>query len=180
MNFIDFSQRFFRAEPGSPEAAALARDLVEEARYPARHAIERYLSSAESAERTKAKNVLAELREAAIVPIAESAPAKDFDDEIWSMRTMTDELVEFRLRAATTLKGLLSDRKPANATPEGAPYQAPAGARVCDLAYILLHRMLRLDSSPAAFFGKAPPERDANIRDFQKSRVFRSTFDPKS
>ena len=53
MNFIDFSQRFFLAEPGSPEAAALARDLVEEARYPARHAIERYLSSAESAERTE-------------------------------------------------------------------------------------------------------------------------------
>ena len=96
----------------------------------------------------KAKNVLAELREAAIVPIAESAPAKDFDDEIWTMRTMTDELVEFRLRAATTLKGLLSNRKPANATPEGAPYQAPAGARVCDLAYILLHRMLRWTRLP--------------------------------
>lgn len=180
MTSTEFSQRFFRSDPGSPEAAALARDLVEEAHYPANHAIERYLSGSEEPVRVKAKNILAELRETAIVPLAESAPAKEFDDEIWAMRTMTEELVEFRFRSATVLKGLLSNRQPANPAPEGSTYQTPPGARVCDLAYILLHRMLRLESLPSAFFGKRPLDRDASIKAFQKSREFRSTFDPKS
>jgi hypothetical protein len=180
MTSIEFSQRFFRSDPGSPEAAALARDLVEEARYPANHAIDRYLSVSEEPARMKAKNILAELREAAIVPLAESAPAKEFEDEIWAMRTMTEELMDFRLRAATVLQGLLSNRQPANPTPEGSSYQTPPGARVCDLAYILLHRMLRLESSPSAYFGKRAMDRDASIKAFEKSREFRSTFDPKS
>ena len=44
MNSIEFSQRLLKSEPGSPEIAALARDMVEEARYPAYHALQRYLS----------------------------------------------------------------------------------------------------------------------------------------
>lgn len=179
MNSIEFSQRLLKSEPGSPEIAALARDMVEEARYPAYHALQRYLSSAAAPDRMKAKDVLADLRGLALVPLAENAPARDLDDELWTMRIMTDELVDFRLRAASVLKALLANRRPATVTPVGAPYQTPAGARVCDLAFILLHRMLRLASSPAAYFGMPPTDRDARIRDFQKSRVFRSTFDPK-
>jgi hypothetical protein len=180
MNSIEFSTRFFQAAPGSGEAAALVRDLVEEARYPAYHAVERYLSSAEEPERMKGKNVLSELHELALVPLAESAAARELADEVWAMRTLAEELVEFRVRAGTVLKGLLANRKPAAAAPEGAPYPTPAGARVCDLSFILLSRMLHVELSASAFLGMPRLERDARIKEFQKSRIYRSTFEPKS
>jgi hypothetical protein len=180
MNSTEFSRRFFLSELGSPEAAALARDMVEDARYPAHLALKQYLSSADHADRTKAMNVLADLQELSIVPLAESAPMPDLDIEVWVLRTMADELMEFRRRAATVLKDLLANRHPAAPPTEGTPYQAPPGARVCDLAFILLHRMLRLEFSPAAFLGVPSGDRDTRIQDFRESRVFRSAFESKS
>ena len=178
MNPTEFSQRLFETEAGSPEAAALARDLVEDARYPANFVLQHYLSSAEQAEQMKAKNVLADLREFAVVPLAESAPRQDIETELWAMRTMTEELVALRCRAASVLKGLLSNRRPAPpALEESSPNRTPPGSRVCDLTFVLLHRILHLDSSPSAFFGLPPAARDKRIKEFQESRPFRSAFE---
>jgi hypothetical protein len=177
MDPVDFSQRLSQSEPGSPEAAALARDLVEEARYPGHLAVRRYLASANSGDRMKAKNVLADLRELSLVPLAETASMPDLDSELWTLRIMADELVDFRLRAASVLRDLLSSRRAVPPSPEGVPNPTPPGARVCDLAFILLHRMLHVECSPAAFFGIPPDDRDTRIKDFQLTRVFRSTFE---
>lgn len=184
MNPIEFSQRLFQAEPGSPEAAALARDLVEDARYPAYLVLRDYLSSAEAPERMKAKSVIADLRELSLVPLAESASMPDTETELWAMRTMVEELVAFRRRAASILKGLLSNRRPAPLmppAPDGSfTYQSPPGARVCDLAFILLHRIFHLESSSSAFFGMPPGDRDKRIKKFTESRAFRSAFEGQS
>lgn len=180
MNDIEFSQRLLQSEPGSPEAATLAHDLVEEARYPACLAVQRYLASANAGDRRKAKNVLADLRGLSLVPLAETASMPDLDSELWTLRIIADELVDFRFRAASVLRDLLSNRRTVPPCHEGVPDQSPPGARVCDLAFILLHRILHMESSSAAFFDLPPHERDTRIEDFQMSRVFRSTFEAES
>lgn len=178
MNPTEFSQRLFGTEAGSPETAALARDLIEDARYPAYFVLQHYLPSAEESEQMKAKNVLADLRELAVVPLAESASRQNIDTELWAMRTMTEELVALRSRAASVLKSLLSNRRPAAPAPEGSsPNRTPPGTRVCDLTFILLQRILHLDSSPSAFFGMPPTDRDKRIKEFQESRPFRAAFE---
>jgi hypothetical protein len=177
MNPIEFSQRLFQSEPDSPEAATLARDLVEDARFPAYLVLQRYLSIAGSPEQMKAKNVLADLRELALVPLAGSAPLPDLDSELWVMRTMVEEVVTFRQRAASVLKGLLSNRRPVPPVLEGSAYQPPPGARVCDMTYILLHRLLHVEMSPSDYLGMLRADRDKRITEFQNSRVFRSEFE---
>jgi hypothetical protein len=178
MTPAEFSQRLFQSEPGSPESAALAHEVVEDAHFPARHVIERYLLSTETAEQMKARNVLPELAETALLPLAENPHMRQIEAELWSIRTMTDELVAFRRRAATVLRGQLANRQSLKPPPEGTPGQAPRGSRVCDLAYVLLHRMLHLESPSSSNLLALPAgERDERIRLFQKSRAFRDAFE---
>ena len=179
MTSLEFSQRLFQVEPGSAEAAALARDLVEDARFPASHVIQRYLPSPQDAEQMKAKNALADLGELALVPLAESGGMRNLDAELWVMRTLTEETVAFRRRAASVLKDLLPNRRPAPPVPEESAYQTPPGARVCDLSFILLHRLLHLEESSSAFLALPAADRDRRIREFQTSRPFRAAFESK-
>lgn len=178
MTPAEFSQRLFATEPGSREAAELARELAEDARYPARFVFEHYLSSADEADQMKGKNVLADLREWALVPLAESAPSRNIDAELWAMRTMTAELQALHRRAASVLKDLLGNRRPALPAQEGAaPAEYPPGTRVCDLAFDLLHRILHLESSPRGFFDLPAGDRDQRIQELQQSRQFRAAFE---
>jgi hypothetical protein len=165
-----FSQRLFEAEPGSPAMAALARDLVEDARYPAKFTLRRSLSSADEEEQMKGKNVLAELGELALVPLSQSARGPDVATELWTLRTMAAELVSFRRRTAEVLKGLLSNRAPA----------AGENIRVADLAFIQLQRILHLELSAAAFVEMRADERDKRIKEFQESPAFRHAFENQS
>src|SRR4051794_28387054 len=98
MTPTEFSEGLFLAESGSPEVTALARELVADARYPAQYVLQHYLSSADEEAQNKARNVLGELRELAIVPLAQSAPQNDMNTELWAMRTMTAELMAQRRR----------------------------------------------------------------------------------
>jgi hypothetical protein len=177
MNPIEFLQRLPQTEPGSPESAALAAELVEDARYPARLVLQRYLATAAAPAQSKAKYVLDEFRELSLVPLAESAPMKGVEAELWATRTMVEEFADFRGRAASVLKDLLSNRRQAPPAQEGSDYQLLPGARVCDLATILLHRLFHLELSPSAFLSLPPSGRDKQIKEFQQSRFFRSTFE---
>jgi hypothetical protein len=180
MNPAEFSQRFFATEPGSSAAAELARDLVEDARYPARAVLERYLSSTEEAEQMKARNVLSDLREWALVPLATRPSGANLDTEVWAMRTMSAELQALRRGAASVLKDLLANRRPAPPAPEGAARSTyPPGTRVCDLAFDLLHRILHLESSAAGFFELPAADRDKRIQELESSRLFRAAFEDK-
>lgn len=179
MNPIEFSQRLPQTEPGSRESAALAAELVEDARYPARLVLQRYLATAEAPAQSKAKYVLDELRELSLVPLAESAPMKDVEVELWATRTMVDEFADFRGRAASVLKHLLSNRRQAQAPPanQGSEELSVPGTRVCDLATILLHRLFHLELLPSVFLNLPPRDRDKQIQEFQQSRFFRSAFE---
>jgi hypothetical protein len=172
MNPIEFSQRLLQAEPGSPESAALARDLIEDARYPGHFVVQNYLSSREISEQQKAKSVLADLHELSLLPMAEIASAPDVQTDLWIMRTMIEELVAFRSRTVSVLKRLLTNLRPVRESLP--PDQFHLGTRACDLAFILLHRILHMEAPPAAFLGLPRDTRDKRIKEFQESRAFRS------
>ena len=178
MTDIEFSQRFAQIQPGSPEAAALAQDLAEDARYPARLAIR--LCSGDEKEKEKGQDVLDCLGELALVPLSAAAQFPDLETELWALRTITEELVAFRHRTAPVLKTLLANRQAAPPTPDGFAFRTPEGARVCDLAFVLLHRMLHLQHSVSAFLGASDVERDKQIAAFQQSRPFRAAFEKPS
>jgi hypothetical protein len=170
MTSSQFSKRLFEAEPDSPAITALARDLVEDARYPANFTVRHSLPSNDAEEQMKGKNLLAELGELALVPLSQSARWPDVATELWTLRTMAAELVSFRRRTAEVLKDLLSNRYPAPA----------ANMRVADLAFIQLHRMLHVALSPAAFLEMPADERDKRITEFQESPAFRYAFESQS
>ena len=180
MNITEFAQRFFQTKPGTPESETLARDLIEDAHYPATFAVSRFLSSRDSADQSKARNVLSDLCELSLVPMAQSLPMPDLESEVWLLRSMTDELVDFRRRAASVLKDLLSNLEPTIGTLEEFSAQAPEDMRVCDVAFILLHNLLHLESFPAAFVSMSLDGRLEQISKFQQSPSFRSLFDSKS
>jgi len=170
MTSSQFSQRLFAAEPGSPAITALARDLLEDAHYPANFAVRHSLRSADAEEQMKGKNMLAELGELALVPLSQSARWPDIATELWTLRTISAELISFRRRTAEVLKDLLSNRYPA----------AGANMRVADLAFIQLHRILHLQLSPAAFLELRADERDKRIKEFQESPAFHYVFESQS
>jgi len=181
MTPTEFSEELFLAESGSPDITALASRLVADARYPAQYVLQHYLSSADEDTRSKARNVLAELGDLAIVPLAQSAPQNDMNTELWAMRTMTAELMAQRRRTATLLKDLLAVRRAAQPAAEGTTAdQIPPGTRVCDLAFILMHRLLHVEASPSTFFAMPAADRDKGIVEFQKSRPFRYAFERQS
>src|ERR1700690_755365 len=151
MTAAEFSQRLLQAGAGSPELAALAQDLAEDARYPARLAM-RNLSSDDKASRAKGQNVLDDLHELSLVALAGTSPFSDLETELWVIRTMAEEMFDFRVRAAAVLKDLLANRRPATPVPPDSMQQVPAGTRVCDLAYVLLQHILHLTASLSAFF----------------------------
>src|SRR5215471_1010995 len=177
MNPIEFSQRLSQILPGSPEAAAIAYELVEDARYPGNFALQRLSTWPDPAGEMKAKQVLSMLGELALAPLATSQSSPNVDIELWAIRTMSQELVAFRARAACVLKSHLSNRNRASRPWEGlAPFPLPSGSRVCDLAILLLHRLLHLEWSPSAFFRVPAVDRDRQIEAFHNSRELRSAM----
>ena len=176
MTTTEFSQRLLHAGPGSPELAALAQDLAEDARYPARLAM-RSLSSDDKVSRAKSQNVLDDLHELSLVALAGSSPSPDIGTELWVIRSIAEEMFDFRHRAAVVLKDLLENRRPATPVSPDSPQQIPPGTRVCDLAYVLLQRILHLTASLSAFFALSSTDRDKLIAEFQKSPVFRGAFE---
>jgi hypothetical protein len=176
MTTSEFSQRLLQTNPDSPEAAAVARDLVEDAHYPANLVLQDGLVSSDGAEQIKAKHVLAELGGLALAPLAGTSSGPELETELWVMRTMTEELVAFRRRAASVLNDLLSNRHRAAQLAEGSS-SFLAGSRVCDLAFIMLHRLLHLESSPAAFLGLTHEDRDKQVKALQVSRAFQSALE---
>jgi len=177
MQLVELEQRLAVAAPGSAESARLAQDLVEYACYPARLALERYFPSADIAALRKAQNVLADMGELSLAQLSATARVENLDNELWMIRTITEEFMDFRRRSAQVLKDLLANRRFAAEVPEGSEFQTPRGARVCDLAFLFLHRLLHLESSSMAYLNLTPGERDERIREFQTSRVFRSALE---
>ncbi|HTS62659.1 MAG TPA: hypothetical protein VMH28_11590 [Candidatus Acidoferrales bacterium] len=159
------------------DSIELSQRLIADARYPAGFVLQHGLAWPDPPAERKAKQVLAELAELALAPLAASAPSADMDHELWALRTMAHEMIEFRQRAAQVLQDLLSNRNRASRQWEGLPpFPHPPGARVCDLAFLLLHRLLRLPCSPSAFYRLPPEDRDRRIRTLPESRAFRSAL----
>jgi hypothetical protein len=171
-------QRLTRAEPASPFALALTRDLIEDARYPANFALQKLFASIEPDAQAKARNVLADAHELALVPLAQGSACATVDNEFWVIRTMTAEMTALRIRTTTVVRDLLDNQRPLPVPPEDSRHsQPPPGARVCDLACALLHRLLHLEFDPAVFYGDPVENRDAAIHQFKLSRAFRAAFE---
>jgi len=176
MTAVEFAQHLFTLKPGSDDAAAVLRELVEDVRYPATLAVERYLV-AQGPDADKGKDVISDMRECALVPLASSAPMTDVATEVWALRTLCDELLDLRRETASLLKELLGERAELPEPPPGSAPGVPAGSRVCDLAFALLQRMLRGETAPDVFLSLPTRDKNRRIKEFQSSQLFRSLFE---
>ncbi|HJT88273.1 MAG TPA: hypothetical protein VJ732_10465, partial [Bryobacteraceae bacterium] len=137
MNGSEFSFRLAQVEPGSPEAAALAREIAEDARYPGRAAVANLLASEEDPAREKGKILLDGLGTFSLFPLAGSSRLADAATEVWLIRTLTEELAALRQRTGSALRPLLADRRPFPPPPPGAAPEPVPAPRVCDLVFLL-------------------------------------------
>jgi hypothetical protein len=177
MKQTELAQRLYESEPDSEQAAALVRDLLDEARYPARLALNNYLAASESPAVEKGMNVLSDLREFSLAPLAESRAMADVGAEVWVLRAMAEGLLEFRRESTSVFKDLLEYRRAMPAPPAIASSELPPGARVCDAAFLLLQRMMGFGTSTSTFFEKPSDQRDTLIRELQSSPSFRAFFE---
>jgi hypothetical protein len=99
MQRIELEQRLAHATPGSTASARLAEDLVADARYPARVALDQYFTSADEGEQRKAMNVLADMGELSLAPLSATARMENVDSELWTIRTLAEEFIDFRRRS---------------------------------------------------------------------------------
>jgi hypothetical protein len=172
MKNIEVITRLSDAAPNSQEAVALVRDLLDEARNPARLAIQRYLP-AQGEMAAKGMSVLDQLGELALVPAAEAAPMTDAQKEVWLLRFMKESFLDLRKRALSSLAGQLEHGRLLPPAPPGSPHPNPPDARVCDLAFIILERMMRDQPSPGSFLGRPMKDRDAQIKSLKESTRFK-------
>jgi hypothetical protein len=180
MNQAELTRRLQGAGPGSEQAVTLVRELLEDTRYPARLAINHYLAASDALAVAKGMDVLTDMRELSLAALAESPSLPDVASEVWVIRTMSDALLEFRREAASTLKELLGCRGIVPRLPPGGDPDLPRDSRVCDLAFVLLRRMLRMGTSSHSFLEGTVDQRNRQIEDLQKSPSFRSFFDNQS
>jgi hypothetical protein len=176
MDAVDFRVRCSNVEPGSPEAAALAGELAEDARYPARVAVRSYLP-AEGQTRETGKILLDALQEFSLAPLAEASAFSDAAMEVWTVRFLSEEFAAFRRRTAAAFQPLLANKG-------NLPSPLPAGLRefavkprVCDLACLLLQRLVLGAGALSNFLNLGLAERDARIDAFQQSPQFQQFFD---
>ena len=144
---------------------AFAGGLVERLRQPARDAAP--ISEDSTAKLSyPAQNVVVELSEQCIVPLAELGAARPpFNRDALDRRFtwVIREALVLRRWVFVTIDKLLGDKTP-------LPQTAPAAPRVCDAGYSLMRKALDFGSeladpfaSEAAFYALAEPERDAMI-----------------
>lgn len=176
MNQAEFGTKLLLAGEDPAEIAALAREVVEDLRYPAAAGLQR-LATEDEAARELGKELIAEAGPLALGVLAEAPQMRHRADEILVLRSMGEEMLKFRRDTATAVRAMLTDRQKASAPLPGSNHKVPRGARNCDLAYILLHRLLHIESSPNEFFALPPPGRDEEIVKFQESRPFTAAFE---
>lgn len=162
---MEFTELLTRLELMGNDAAAaqqLGRALAARMRYPAEVAVELLGTGEPEAER-KGMALVDSLPEVALGLVAESLGRGSTVAEAWKVRMLTDELAGLREQAAKALLPLLDRREP-------APQElgTPAGVRVCDVAYEMLHRFLRRNGA-ANFLSLAPKERNEAIAEFKGS-----------
>lgn len=103
------------------------------------------------------------LPEVALGVVAESLGRGSVAADVWKVRMLTDEMARVREEAAKALLPLLGRREPAPVEMGG-----PVGARVCDVAYAMVGRLLRVE--PVADYMSLPPkERNEAIAELQAS-----------
>ncbi|MCX6602866.1 MAG: hypothetical protein NTV52_04660 [Acidobacteria bacterium] len=132
--------------------------------YPARAGVEALATGDPNAE-AKGMALIDTLPEVALGVVAESLGSGSVAADVWKVRMLTDGLVELHKSTLKALLPLLGRREPA---PQEA---AVPGARVCDVAYLMINRWLRL-TSPEGFSSLPAKERNAAIKELQASDAF--------
>jgi len=166
----------------SPDALRSLADEVSAESLNAPRALAGLWSGGERVEARKAGSVVTELEE-----LAMGAMLAEFDScpGNWRIRYMSmvvETQLGFRHRIMAELDGLLSDKAAVStlALPDAAPPGSPP-LRVCDEAYLLIHRMVRIDESmepglrqATAFVALAEPDRDKELQKWRKSGTWRA------
>ena len=164
---MDLTQLLTRLEQIGGDAAAareFGQGLAGWLRYPAQMGVER-LATGEPEQEVKRMVLLDTMPTVALPVAAGSLGTGRVVAEAWKVRMLTDELGRMRGEAARTMVPLLRRR---GAAPEEA---GMAGARACDVAYLMLNRWLRR-AGVAGYMGLMPKERDAAIEELEASDAF--------
>lgn len=162
---MEFTELVTRLELIGNDAAAaqqLGQALTARMRYPAQVAVE-FLGTGEREAEQKGMALLDSLPEVGLGVVAESLGRGSTAADVWKVRMLADELAALREHAAKALLPLLDRREPAP-----GELGAPAGVRVCDVAYEMLNRFLRRKGA-ANFLALPSKEKNEAIAELKGS-----------
>ena len=156
----------------------LASAVMEQVRSPLRSVVELALSSDKDLS-GKARSLLSEVDDLAIVPLLDTAEPDDPFLRVWQMNTLMSAHLELRDKVVVKLDLMLADK---TSIPWRTiePFEGlPKPSRVCDEAYLVMRRLLNAREEKMqflreseAFLSLSDKEKDAEILKAKKSRVW--------
>jgi hypothetical protein len=175
-----FLEQFARL-PATDEMglAALAKQVVDDAREAVRAAVELWATNPAQAQ--KAASLLVAVDELAFVPLTERGDPADARQRVWLLRTSGKCQQEFRGKLVGMINRMLDDRRVPPARPMPGPplEERPSLPRVCDEAYLAHRRLLnytedsqQFAAEESAFLALPEAKRDEEILHLRRSNTW--------
>jgi hypothetical protein len=166
------------------ELDSCAEQVVTDSREAARSAVTLWAGSDEAL-KEKARYLLVNVEDIAIVPLLEAPNHPEADERAWLIRTVADAVADLRRRAASKLKAILDDETIVPGADDEDSTEEPAPLhRVCDEAYLAMRQLLHLDETEREFNANASAfsaltfeERDTHIQSARQSRAWTNLID---
>src|SRR5258708_17091675 len=156
----------------------LARAVIEQSRSPIRAVLD-LAGSSDQALSKKARSLLSNVDDLAIVPLLDAPEPSDPFVRIWQLNTVMSAQLELRDKVVAKLDSMLADKTPIPWRTIKHAEVAPRSSRVCDEAYLMMRRLLNTTEGKnqfvydrKAFLALSEKERDTEILKSKKSRTW--------
>jgi hypothetical protein len=160
------------AESDQEKLGQLAAEISWECHTPSRIVLDSWLGSPQS-RGIPCATVCTELKELAVGELMQRAGSVDPGLRVHFMQIVVAQQLAFRELQLTVLEPLLKDRHAAGET------------RVCDAAYVLVRKLVTVDSTEASkfrsesdFLALGTDERSAEIKEWTRSKTWTTLFPP--
>lgn len=158
------------------QAPALAQEWVRQSRERV-NAIGGLLLTGDPIDQRKARGVLNDLDELVLPWLTEATSLRPAD-EAWRLRTLSEEIVQWRRRAAQTIDRQLDNREPLPRDPRAISEEPEPLRRVCDEAYRAMLELLQgsaaADRVMRMHWQLTEPRRDTAIRTQRQTPAWRA------